>query len=165
KFIGGIGLATAVGLTVWFGLHSLVDVIGKIGPIIVVVAIALGVYGIMRDPEGITTGNTILPSLDVTQASSNWFLSRLSYVGFCMLWLAAFLSALAKTVKNRREATAGGLVGGIAFSIACMIVGIGLLANMEEVFDAEIPMLVLASRLGPWIGPLLAGMDLAGCST
>lgn len=165
KFIGGIALAAVVGLTVWFGLTSLVDIIGKIGPVIVIVAIALGVYGIMRDPEGIATGNAILPSLDVTQASSNWFLSGLSYVGFCMLWLAAFLSALGKTVKNRREATAGGLVGGIAFSLACMVVGLGLLANMAEVFDAEIPMLVLASSLGPWVGALISVMILAGIYT
>lgn len=165
KFIGGIALAAVVGLTVWFGLTSLVDIIGKIGPVIVIVAIALGIYGIMRDPEGIATGNAILPSLDVTQASSNWFLSGLSYVGFCMLWLAAFLSALGKTVKNRREATAGGLVGGIAFSLACMVVGLGLLANMAEVFDAEIPMLVLASSLGPWVGALISVMILAGIYT
>ncbi|WP_434592733.1 YkvI family membrane protein [Brevibacterium sp. 1718] len=165
KFIGGIALAAVVCATVWFGLTSLVDVIGKIGPVIVVVAIALGVYGIMRDPEGISTGVDILPSLDVTQASSNWFLSGLSYVGFCMLWLAAFLAALGKTVKNRREATAGGFVGGIAFSLACMVVGLGLLANIGEVFDAEIPMLVLASSLGPWVGALISVMILAGIYT
>jgi uncharacterized membrane protein YkvI len=165
KFIGGITLAAVVGLTVWFGLTSLVDVIGKIGPIIVIVAIALGIYGIVRDPEGITTGNGMLPNLDVTQASSNWFLAGLSYVGFCMLWLAAFLSALGKTVKNRREATAGGLVGGIAFSLACMVVGLGLLANMAQVYDAEIPMLVLAGDLGPWVGALISVMILAGIYT
>jgi uncharacterized membrane protein YkvI len=165
KFIGGIALAAVVGLTVWFGLTSLVDIIGKIGPVIVIVAIALGIYGIMRDPEGISTGNAILPSLDLNQASSNWFLAGLSYVGFCMLWLAAFLTALGKTVKNRREATAGGLVGGIAFSLACMVVGLGLLANMSEVFDAEIPMLVLASSLGPWVGALISVMILAGIYT
>src|SRR5699024_11310661 len=108
---------------------------------------------------------TVLSSLVGTQALSNWFLSGLASVGFCLLWLAAFHSALGKTVKNRREATAGGLVGGIAFSIACMIVGIGLLANMEEVFDAEIPMLVLASSLGPWIGALISVMILAGIYT
>ncbi|MGC2939089.1 MULTISPECIES: YkvI family membrane protein [unclassified Brevibacterium] len=165
KFIGGIALAAVVGLTVWFGLTSLVDVIGKIGPIIVIVAIALGIYGIVRDPEGISTGNAMLPNLDVTQASSNWLLFGLSYVGFCMLWLAAFLTALGKTVKNRREATAGGLVGGIAFSLACMVVGLGLLANMAQVYDAEIPMLVLAGDLGPWIGALISVMILAGIYT
>jgi uncharacterized membrane protein YkvI len=82
-----------------------------------------------------------------------------------MLWLAAFLAALGKTVKNRREATAGGLVGGIAFSLACAIVGLGLLANMGDVFDAEIPMLVLASDLGPWVGALISVMILAGIFT
>lgn len=165
KFIGGIALAAVVSLTVWFGLSRLVDVIGKIGPIIVVIAIALGIFGIMRDPDGISTGNAMLPDLDVTQASSNWFLSGLSYVGFCMLWLAAFLSALGKTVKNRREATAGGLVGGVLFAVACMIVGLGLLANMSRVFDAEIPMLVLAGDLGPWVAAAISVMILAGIYT
>ena len=165
KFIGGVALAAAVGLTVWFGLSSLVDVIGKIGPVIVVIAIALGIFGILRDPDGISTGNAMLPTLDVTQASSNWILSGLSYVGFCMLWLAAFLSALGKTVKNRREATAGGLVGGVLFAVACMIVGLGLLANMSRVFDSEIPMLVLAGDLGPWIAAVISVMILAGIYT
>lgn len=165
KFIGGIVLATAVSLTVWFGLSSLVDVIGKIGPVIVIIAISLGIFGIMRDPEGISTGHALLPTLDITQASSNWILAGLSYVGFCMLWLAAFLSALGKTVKNRREATAGGLVGGVFFSVACMIVGLGLLANMSRVFDSEIPMLVLAGDLGPWVAAVISVMILAGIYT
>jgi uncharacterized membrane protein YkvI len=165
KFVGGTLLAVAVAATVWFGLTSLVDVIGKIGPVIVVVAIALGIYGIVRNPDGIAAGNALLEQVDVMQASSNWLFSGLSYVGFCMLWLAAFLAALGKTVKNRREATAGGLVGGIAFSLACAIVGLGLLANMGDVFDAEIPMLVLASDLGPWVGALISVMILAGIFT
>ncbi|WP_309130651.1 hypothetical protein [Brevibacterium sp.] len=165
KYIGGVALAAAVCLTVWFGLNSLVDVIGKIGPIIVVVAIALGLFGVLRDPSGIAVGNAILPDLDVTRASSNWFLSGLSYVGFCMLWLAAFLAALGKTVKSRREATAGGLTGGVLFSLACIVVGLGLLANMERVFDAEIPMLVLAGDLGPWVATAISVMILAGIYT
>lgn len=67
KYFGGIGLALAVGISVWFGLKSLVDVIGKIGPLIVIVAIALGLLGIMRNPAGIAEGQALLPSLDLTQ--------------------------------------------------------------------------------------------------
>ncbi len=165
KYAGGIALATAVGVTVWFGLKNLVGIIGKIGPVIVVVAIALGVFGIVTNPGGITEGNAIVGELDVTQASSNWFLAGLSYVGFCMLWLAAFLAALGKTARNRREAVGGGLLGGILFSLACMIVGLGLLANIESLFDAEIPMLVLAGGLGPWLAAAISVMILAGIYT
>ncbi|GAA0196075.1 hypothetical protein [Glutamicibacter creatinolyticus] len=165
KYIGGIGLALAVGISVWFGLKSLVDVIGKIGPLIVLVAIALGLVGILRNPEGITEGQALLPSLELTQASSNWFMAGLSYVGFCMLWLAAFLTALGKTARSRKEATAGGVVGAVAFSVACIIVGLGLLANIVRVGGTEIPMLVLASDISPVLASGISVMILAGIYT
>lgn len=165
KFVGGIGLAAAVGISVWFGLKSLVDVIGKIGPLIVVIAIALGVVGIVRNPGGIAEGNALLPELALTQASTNWFMAGLSYVGFCMLWLAAFLTALGKTARSRKEATSGALVGAIAFSLACIIVGLGLLANITRVGNTEIPMLVLASDVNVMLASGISVMILAGIYT
>lgn len=165
KFVGGIGLAAAVGISVWFGLKSLVDVIGKIGPLIVVIAIALGVVGIVRNPGGIAEGNALLPELALTQASTNWFMAALSYVGFCMLWLAAFLTALGKTARSRKEATSGAMVGAIAFSLACIIVGLGLLANITRVGNTEIPMLVLASDVNVVLASGISVMILAGIYT
>ena len=165
RYTGGIGLAVVVGISVWFGLKSLVDVIGKIGPVIVVVAIALGLLGIFRSPGGIAEGSALLPTLDLTQASTNWFMAGLSYVGFCMLWLAAFLTALGKTARSRKEAAAGGMVGSIAFSVACIIVGLGLLANVVQVGGSEIPMLVLARDVSPVLAAGISVMILAGIYT
>ncbi|GAA3301843.1 YkvI family membrane protein [Glutamicibacter nicotianae] len=165
RFIGGGALAIVVGASVWFGLRSLVDIIGKIGPLIVVIAIALGIMGIVRGSDGISAGNALLPGLDVTQASSNWVLSALSYVGFCMLWLAAFLTALGKTARSRKEAVAGGSLGAIAFSLACIIVGLGLLANITKVAGTEIPMLVLATDISPVLASGISVMILAGIYT
>lgn len=163
--IGGIGLAVAVGVTVWFGLSSLVDVIGKIGPLIVVIAVGLGIVGIVQNPGGIAEGNALLPTLELTQASNNWFMSGLSYVGFCMLWLAAFLTALGKTARNRTEAAAGGATGGIVFSLACMVVGLGLLATIASVNGTEIPMLVLAGGISPVLASGISVVILAGIYT
>ncbi|MGP5226340.1 YkvI family membrane protein [Arthrobacter rhombi] len=165
KYIGGIGLAVAVGVTVWFGLNNLVDVIGKIGPLIVLIAVALGILGIVRNPGGISEGNTLLQGLDLTQASTNWFMSGLSYVGFCMLWLAAFLTALGKTARSRKEAAVGGVLGATAFSIACIIVGLGLLANIVHVNGTEIPMLVLATDVNTVLGAGISAMIIAGIYT
>lgn len=165
KYAGGIGLAVVVGISVWFGLNSLVDVIGKIGPVIVVVAIALGAVGIIRNPEGISAGNALIPTLELTQASSSWFMSGLSYVGFCMLWLAAFLTALGKTARSKKEAAAGGAAGAIAFSVACIVVSLGLLANITQVAGAEIPMLVIARDISPVLASGISVMILAGIYT
>lgn len=165
RYVGGIGLAVVVGISVWFGLKSLVDVIGKIGPVIVVAAIALGLLGIFRNPGGIAEGNALLSGLDLTRASTNWFMAGLSYVGFCMLWLAAFLTALGKTARNRREASSGAMAGSIAFSVACIIVGLGLLANIVRVGGTEIPMLVLAKDVSPVLAAGISVMILAGIYT
>ncbi|WP_051297877.1 YkvI family membrane protein [Brevibacterium album] len=165
KYAGGIGLAVVVGLTVWFGLGRLVDIIGKIGPVIVVIAVGLGVYGIAQNPGGIVEGNALVAELDVTHATPHWALNALSYVGFCMLWLAAFLAALGKSAKSRREVIAGGAAGGGLFSLACMVVGLGLLASIAQVHDAQIPMLVLAGGLGPFVAGLISVMILAGIYT
>ncbi|UTT39297.1 hypothetical protein NMP99_14980 [Glutamicibacter mishrai] len=165
NYFGGVGLAIVVGLSVWFGLKNLVDVIGKIGPLIVVVAVGLGLLGILRNPSGIAEGQALLPTLELTQASTNWFMSGLSYVGFCMLWLAAFLTALGKTARNRKEAVAGALSGATVFSLACVIVGLGLLANITRVGGTEIPMLVLATDISPILAAGISVMILAGIYT
>ena len=164
-WVGGIGLTILVAVTVWFGLNSLVDVIGKIGPLIVVIAIALGIVGIVNADTGLVTGHNMVADLEVQQASSNWVMSGLSYVGFCMLWLAAFLTALGKTVPTQREARAGGFSGGVIFSLSCVIVGLGLLANIERVAEMQIPMLVLASDIAPFVASLISLMILAGIYT
>jgi uncharacterized membrane protein YkvI len=165
KHIGGVALAVVVGLTAWFGLSSLVDVIGKIGPVIVVIAIALGIVGIVRSSHGVGEGVSMLPSLDLVQASNNWFMSGLSYVGFCMLWLAAFLTALGRTTRSNREAASGGILGGSIFALACMIVGLGLLANIEFVAGTEIPMLVLANEISPVLASGFSLIILGGIFT
>lgn len=164
-WFGGIGLTVLVAITVLFGLNSLVDVIGKIGPLIVVIAAGLGIVGIINAETGLLAGHNILADLEVQQASNSWFNAGLNYVGFCMLWLAAFLTALGKTVPTQREARAGGLGGGVIFSLACIIVGLGLLANIEQVAGMQIPMLVLASGISPFVASLISLIILAGIYT
>lgn len=163
--VGGAGLAVVAAMTVFFGLGRLVDVIGKVGPVIVAIAIGLGLWAVLRNPGGIAEGNAVLPELAVTQASSNWFLAALSYVGFCMLWLAAFLTAMGRTARSRKEAVLGGTVGGVAFSAACIVVGLGLLANVAQVNGAEIPMLHLAANVSPLLADGFSLIIVAGIYT
>lgn len=164
-WIGGLGLAIVVGITGVLGLNGLVEVIGKIGPIIVAVALTLGIAAILKHPGGIAKGAEAVGSLDVTQASSSWWLAAISYVGFCMLWLAPFLSALGATTHSRREAVAGAGLGAGLFSIACVVVGLGLLANIDRVVGTQIPMLVLAKDFHPILAAGVSVIILAGIFT
>ena len=63
--IGGIGLAVIAGATVLFGLKKIVDVIGVIGPVICVMAIALGLAAIAMNPEGLARASEIIPKMNL----------------------------------------------------------------------------------------------------
>jgi len=89
------------GGTVIFGLGKIVDVIGKIGPAIVILTIMLGIVAIIMNPSGLATANSIIPQLNLLKASTNWFFSAVSYVGFCLLWLAVARFSEDKTPKFR----------------------------------------------------------------
>lgn len=163
--VGGIAMALLVMVTVSFGLNRLVDIIGVIGPVIVVLSIALGISAITKNPGGIAEGNALLPTLVLKKASPNWLFAAGSYVGFCMLWLASFMAAMGATASSRKEAAMGGALGAIAFSIAVIIVALGLLANIAEVNGTEIPSLYLAKNLHPILATGFSVIIFAGIST
>lgn len=163
--IGGILMAILAAGTVILGLNKIVDVIGSIGPVIVVLSILLGVSAIIKNPGGLTTVNEVIPKLNLMKASSNWIFAAGSYVGFCMLWLAAFMSSMGKTADGRKEATLGAVFGAIAFSLAVIIVSLGLMANIEQVAGSMIPSLILASNIHPVVAIIFSLTVVAGIYT
>lgn len=164
-YVGGAALGAIAIITVLFGLNRIVDVIGSIGPVIVVLSILLGTVSILRNPGGLAEVNEVLPTLNILSASSNWLFAAGSYVGFCMLWLAAFMSSMGKGAGSRKEAVYGAVGGATAFSLAVLIVTLGLMANVKEVAGSMIPSLILAEMIHPVLALLFSVIVIAGIYT
>ncbi|WP_205317652.1 hypothetical protein [Oceanobacillus zhaokaii] len=154
--IGGIGLAILAGITVILGLNRIVDVIGKIGPVICIMAIILGISAIIMNPSGLSTASQIIPDLDLLSASSNWLFAAGSYVGFCMLWLAAFLSTMGATAVNHKTASLGAIIGAFGFSLGIIVIALGLMANIQQVEGSLVPSLILAGNIHPSIAVIFS---------
>lgn len=164
-YIGGITMTFLAAMTVLFGLGRIVEIIGKIGPTIVVISIALGLISIFNNLDGLARSTDILQTLALTRASTNWFFAAGSYVGFCMLWLAGFLSAMGATANNKKEAAYGAIIGAISFSLAVIIVALGLLACIEDVAGSQIPSLILAEKVHPLLAMAFSVIIVAGIYT
>lgn len=164
-WMGGAFIALTAGGTVIFGLTRLVEVIGRIGPLIITVSMLLALAGIVVAVGDLAPNAAAVGDMDLVRAGSNWFTAGLSYVGFSMLWLATFLAALGRDAKSRREAISGGLLGGFLFAAACIIVGTALLATLTTTAGAQIPMLVLASEINPRLGVAISVIILGGIYT
>jgi uncharacterized membrane protein YkvI len=164
-YVGGIAMAVLACVTVLFGLNRIVEVIGNIGPTIVVISIALGLITVFSNLDGFAKANELLPKLNLIKASTNWFFAAGSYVGFCMLWLASFLSSMGATANSKKEAALGAATGAILFSLAVIIVALGLLVRIEDVAGSQIPSLILAGTIHPWLATLFSMIIVAGIYT
>ncbi|MGI6678343.1 MAG: hypothetical protein ACOX2Q_04525 [Dehalobacterium sp.] len=164
-FAGGIFMGILVAGTVMFGLNKIVNVIGKIGPVIAIVAILLGLVGILMNPQGLVTANKIIPELNLLSASTNWLFAAGSYVGFCMLWLATFISAMGAEANNKKEAVWGVIFGAIGFSAAVIIMALGFMANVESLAGSLVPTLILAGKLHPNVATIFSLIVVTGIYT
>lgn len=83
-YVGGILMAIFVVITVIFGLNRIVEIIGNIGPAIVVIAILVGTVSIFRNLDGASTASDVVSELvknkEIKVASNNWLLAAGSYV-------------------------------------------------------------------------------------
>ena len=162
---GAVLIGILACITVMFGLGKIVDVIGKIGPLIIVLALFLGAAALFTGFDNLKTVEQLIPTLDLMTASSNWLLSAASYVGISIVWLASFMTALGSSADGRREAFWGAAFGAMAFCAAIVVVTLGLMANLDVVAGSMIPSLVLATRIHPVLGTVFSVVIVAGIYT
>lgn len=170
-WVGGIILACLAMGTVVFGLLRIVEVIGKIGPVIVIIAVVLGTVSIILNWSGFAEGAQVLAALHENppdgfkQASFHWFMAAGSYVGFCMLWLAAFLAQMGGTAHSEQEAKLGALGGAFGFSVAVLLMTLGIYAAIGRLAGSPIPSLILAGDIHPMLATVFSLIIFAGIYT
>ena len=164
---GCVGMAIVSAGTVMLGLNKIVDVIGTIGPAIVLFAVGIGLAAVLKDPGGIAAGAKMIEASEVelTKVGTGWLTSGLSYVGFSMLWLAAFLAAMGERAHSEREAVIGTTLGAAGFVCGIIVMMLGLLANLKAVAMTDIPSLILAEAIYPPIATVFSCIIVAGIYT
>ena len=174
NWTGSVGMMILVCVVTLLGLNGLIEVIGKMGPAIAIFAICLGVYTFLSNPSGAAESTAMLASGEIPIGTGAGVLNRVgtsplsaasSYVGFCMLWLAAFLAAMGRDTNSVREGVFGTTAGAIGFTLGCVTAMLGLLAYLPEVYASAIPNLVLAGRIASWLSLVFSVIIFCGIFT
>lgn len=168
-YVGGILMASITVITVLLGLNKIVDIIGNIGPIIVIIAIFVGAASIIMNIDSAKEAPAIINELvknkEIKVASSNWLLAAGSYVGFCMLWLAAFLGQIGAGANSQKEGRIGAFTGAAGFSIAVLLMSLGIFFSIASLKGSQIPTLILAGRIHPMLANVFSVIILLGIYT
>ena len=164
--IGRVIMIVASLGTVLLGLKKLVKIIGYIAPVLLVVTIIIGILSIINNPEGIAMADQNLKTVEVHTNFSFWALSGLMYAAYTVTGVVPYLADIGKsTSTGKKNSLWGGLFGGGAFLIAVMILNFGLLANITDVYNLEIPSLFVAATISPVFGHIFSILLLLGIYT
>ena len=88
------------------------------------------------------------------------------YAAYTVTGVVPYLADIGKsTATNKKNSLLGGLFGGGAFLIAVMILNFGLLANIKDVYNLEIPSLFVAATISPVFGNIFSILLLLGIYT
>lgn len=126
NWVGGAAVVAVTLITLYFGFGRLVEIVGSIGPVVSILAIPLGVAAGMMNPSVLTTLADEVPALveneTLMRVETNWFMACASYVGFCMMFLAVYMTNIGKAANSKKEACFGAVLEVLLYSLASFII-------------------------------------------
>ncbi|AGA68932.1 putative membrane protein [Desulfitobacterium dichloroeliminans LMG P-21439] len=149
-----IGYAIAVVLAVGtasLGLKGIVNIIGKVGPVIVAFLFLLGIISAFKYFPHIPEGIKLIQSGEVTvlQAGANPLFAGISFGGCSILLVAAYMSSIGRELgeyKKKYTAIICG-IGAAAISVTVLILGLVHLGNVADSSTSAIPNLLIANQV------------------
>lgn len=167
--LGAVVLTVAVICTAVFGLEGILNVLSKIGPVIIVMILIVSLLTAITGVGNISANMQLIDAgtySDVMKqvGNGNPFLSGASYGGFVILWFAAFLAEIG--AKNKLEDVNIGIILSSIFIFGTAVVCcMALIGHIESAAGADIPALVLANQISPILAQAFAVIICAGIYT
>ena len=163
--VGRVIMALLALGTVWLGLKNLVKIVSKLGPIIIIFAILVGIGNIIMHPEGIANADKIMTTITVVKAAPAWYISGIIFPSMGCIMIAPFLVELGMNAHGLKEAKLGGIMGAFAFTVAVAIMAFGLMATIGNLYTKAVPALFIAQEMIPAIGFIFSLVLFAGIYT
>ena len=145
-----IGVVLSVTIAV-MGLNKIIDIIGKVGPIIVLFTLFIGIVPAFKYYPMIVEGNAAINSgdVDVIHAGSNWVTAGLSFGGCNLLLVSAFVGTIGYNLREYKFIynqlimiiSSGGIM------LVSFLMGLNHIGNIQAAVQASIPNLLLANSV------------------
>lgn len=150
--LGSVLLGVLCLITIILGLKKLVDIIGTIGPVIVIIAIGTGIYYLTQNVGTMAEGMAAAPTLPLSRIAPTWWLAGLYYTTCTPMHSAPFFAATAATFKVKKELIYGAVLGVILYAAADITMVSATFTNIVELSTKMIPNLYIANTISSVLG-------------
>ncbi|WP_061711722.1 hypothetical protein [Kocuria palustris] len=144
----GAGLMTLLVLAAGqLDVDRVSSIISGITPLVVIAILAAFVWTMFDLPQDLSQLSAV-----AQQAESPvrpWWVSAMNYTGMNLMVAVSMCLVIGGSTPNTREAVWGGFSGGLLYMILVLMVVVLLYLNIQDVGQAEVPMLSLFESIHP----------------
>ncbi|WP_455538959.1 YkvI family membrane protein [Terrisporobacter sp.] len=144
------------------GLDSLINIIGLIGPVIVIFSLIVGVIILFENMDGLKNISQTMNGINLTKAGGNCIKSGILYASYNMVSGLFFFTSLGNSADNRREAKYGAIVGSLLLMMVILVMNFALLSKIKDIYKLFIPTLYFAKSISPLFGRIFSIILLCG---
>lgn len=133
-------LALICGVTFMFGLKGVIIINSIASPILFVGGICLGLYAFFEK---------VLPvSTNILESNYNWIVSAIIYVSYNIITAISVLTSMPELLDSKKTAIYGAIIGGLTLGIMGICLGLGIMANYNDIHMLQLPVLEMAIKYG-----------------
>ena len=164
--IGRIIMTVMVLVTGLLGMRKTVDVLGSLGPCIIVFVVLIAAIALTNGATGLEAGNEYVKSHNLLKPSENWLWAAIMYFSYCILFQAAYLSGVASTnPATTRQLVQSVVIGAVIYVLASILMMLAFIANISILEGIEVPNLYLGGMINPFLGAIYGIILLAALYT
>lgn len=156
---GGVLLSVLVILTLCLRVRGIINLISLIMPVLLLLVLTITIYSFFTSSaslDALETAAAEVPTISDSWSFSHWIIGALLYASFNIAVGFPMLSVIGGLTRNTREASLGGILGGVGLGVLIFLLNIGLFANLERLVDVDMPSLMLATAVSPVVAVVMS---------
>lgn len=146
--IGTVIMLIATLGTTLFGMKKVTDVLGGIAPIILLAVVIICIFSYINGVDGLTAGNMIIREKSGLSMSGSLVFSAALNFTYVVLNMSAYSAQVSTRADHQKELVWANVLGQSATAFCQILVFIAFVMNASLVGGTDIPLLILAQRLG-----------------
>lgn len=150
---GSLIMAILTISTLMLNVKSIINVIALATPYLLAVILIIAIYSIFTMDLSFAEADRL--AREQSTAAPNWIMGSLLYVSYNIAGGLTMLTVMGSTVKSKKVAGFGGIIGGVLLGILIILMNIALLAKMDIITGTDMPILVIANNIHPIVGVLM----------
>ena len=167
-WVGAAIIAGICCITSLAGLKNIVNIISKIGPVLILIALGISLIAVVKGAASgeLSEGAKLVASGEIEhmKASDSWLIAGIILATSTILWYPNFAVEL-KQEHSMKNLMIGQSIGNLLVGAAEVVMGLAMVANITKVAELDVPFLYVASQTFKGFGSIYAIMIFAALYT